>query len=65
MFQLPRWSAVVRTGAPAGVVERVWMRRPGAAPMVSQVAYERLEEKLNTTQEMLEDALAEHAEESP
>ena len=31
--------------------------------MVSRVAYDRLEEKLNTTQEMLEDALAEHAEE--
>jgi hypothetical protein len=31
--------------------------------MVSRVAYEQLEEKLNSTQEMLEDALAEHAEE--
>ena len=37
---------------------------PGAnaAPMVSRVAYDQLEEKLNTTQEMLEDALAEHVE---
>ena len=34
-----------------------------AAPVVSQVAYDRLEEKLNSTEEMLEDALAEHAEE--
>lgn len=39
--------------------------RSEVAPMVSQVKYDRLEEKLNTTQEMLEDALAEHAEESP
>ena len=37
--------------------------RANAAPTVSQVAYDRLEEKLTTTQEMLEDALAEHAEE--
>jgi hypothetical protein len=37
--------------------------RSDAAPMVSQVAYDRLEEKLTSTQEMLEDALAEHAEE--
>ena len=37
--------------------------RAKAAPMVSQVAYDRLEEKLNSTQEMLEDALADHAEE--
>jgi hypothetical protein len=36
--------------------------RANSAPMVSRVAYDRLEEKLNTTQEMLEDALAEHAE---
>ena len=34
-----------------------------AAPMVSQVAYDRLEEKLHSTQEMLEDVLADHAEE--
>ena len=37
--------------------------RMDAAPMVSRVAYDRLEEKLNSTQEMLEDALADHAEE--
>jgi hypothetical protein len=36
--------------------------RANAAPTVSRVAYDQLEEKLNTTQEMLEDALAEHAE---
>jgi hypothetical protein len=37
--------------------------RMDAAPMVSRVAYDRLEEKLNSTQAMLEDVLAEHAEE--
>ena len=37
--------------------------RGNAAPMVSQVAYDRLEEKLHSTQEMLEDALADNAEE--
>ena len=35
--------------------------RMDAAPMVSRVAYDQLEEKLNSTQEMLEDALADHA----
>jgi hypothetical protein len=37
--------------------------RAEGGPMVSRVAYDQLEEKLSSTQEMLEDALAEHAEE--
>ena len=53
----------------AGATTRHRLAEPGSkearansAPMVSRVAYDQLEEKLNTTQEMLEDALAEHAE---
>lgn len=36
--------------------------RAGAAPIVTRVAYERLQEKLTTTEEMLEDVLAEAVE---
>ena len=36
--------------------------RKEAEPMVTRVAFERLHEQLTTTEEMLEEALAEHAE---
>jgi hypothetical protein len=36
--------------------------RAGAAPIVTQAAYEQLQEKLTTTEEMLEEALAEAGE---
>jgi hypothetical protein len=36
--------------------------RPEPEPVVSRVVYERLQEELTTTEEMLEDALAERAE---
>ncbi len=36
--------------------------RPEPEPVVSRVVYERLQEELTTTEELLEDALAERAE---
>lgn len=48
--------------APAPDKAKAKGTRPEPEPVVSRVVYERLQEELTTTEEMLEDALAERAE---